>query len=123
MRVIAFLVASLLASTAAAADKKLAEGWTPEAVKEANVACTDALVDGAWKNTKREQKLDETLALTPEIREQLAPQIKAFGKLCECTVRKMAEKFSRNDYEHDDGQVEKYARELVENGTCKLPKP
>lgn len=119
---IAFVAVMLLATAAAAADK-LADGWTPERLKQANAACTDALVAGAWENTKREQKLDEKMELTPEIREQLKPQIAAFDELCACTVRKMAEKFSRKAYEHDDGTVETYTRELVEKGTCKLPKP
>lgn len=118
---VALLVLLTVATTAFAAGK-LAEGWTPEGVKEANQACTDALVAGAWENTKRDQQLDPKLEMSPEIREALKPQIAAFGKLCECTVRKMAEKYSRKDYEKDDGSVEKYARDLVEKGTCKLPK-
>jgi hypothetical protein len=121
MRIVAFLLLSALATPTFAAGK-LAEGWTPDGVKEANKACTDALVDGAWENTKRDQNLDPKLEMSPEIREALKPQIAAFGKLCECTVGKLAEKYSRKAYENDDGSVEKYARELVEKGTCKLPK-
>lgn len=121
MRPLAVALVLLLVTAATAADK-LAEGWTPDGLKEATGACTNALVDGAWENTKRDQKLDPKLEMSPEIREQLKPQIAAFGKLCECTVRAMAKKYSRTDYEHDDGSVEKYARELVEKGTCKLPK-
>lgn len=122
MRIAAILLLCTLAAPTWAADD-LADGWTPEGLKEASGGCTNALVADAWENTKRDQKLDPKLEMTPEIREQLQPQIDAFAKLCECTVKKMAKTFGRTAYEKDDGTVEKYTRELVEKGKCKLPKP
>src|SRR5262245_51979632 len=94
------LVSALLfGSTAASHGKdapkeKLKEGWTPELVGEASAECTEALVQGSWENTKREQGVDPSLKLTDDFRKQLAPEIAAMKKLCTCAVREGAKRYT-----------------------------
>lgn len=99
------------------------DGWTPKALDEAVGACTDALVEGAWENTKREQGADPAMPLTPEIRKQLAPQIESFRGLCHCTVKATARKYGKTDFEKQPEAMERYAKELVTSGRCKPSPP
>jgi hypothetical protein len=115
------VLVALLVATLPAAAAEYANGWTELTIDEAVEACTEALVQGAWENTKREQKVDPKRPLTPEIRKQLAPQIEALNRLCECTVKETAKKYGQKDYEKKPDEVQRYTLDLVKRGVCKAP--
>jgi hypothetical protein len=115
------LVLPLLLAALPAGAGEYRPGWTPTAIEEAATACTEALVQGAWENTKREQNVDPKKPLTPEIRKQLAPQIKALERLCDCTVKETAKKYGQEDYEKKPDEVQRYTLDLVKRGVCKAP--
>lgn len=111
----------LLAATAAmAAEYK--DGWNETTLKEAVGACTDELVDSAWENTKKEAGVDPAAPLTSEIRKEIQPQIDEFTTLCDCVVRESAKKFGKEAYRANDKEIDEYAIQLIEKGTCKAPK-
>jgi len=118
---VASTLALLMCIAAPVAAGELADGWTPQALKEANEACTEGFVEGAWENTKQAQGVDPDMKMTPEIRKKLEPKIAVFRALCECTVRETAKKIGRKAYERDNAAVEKIAREVIETGVCKPP--
>jgi hypothetical protein len=111
----------LLAGTAAVAAEYM-DGWTPTTLKEAVSACTEELVDSAWKNTKKDAGVNPDAPLTPEIRKEIQPQIDEFNKLCDCVVRESAKKFGEKAYRANDKQIDEYAVQLIDKGTCKAPK-
>lgn len=98
------------------------DGWTPAGIEQAVAACTEELVEGAWRNTEQAQGVEAYRPLTPELRRQLAPQIEGFRTLCDCTVRETAKRYGKADYGRNGDAVERYAVELVERGTCKAPR-
>jgi hypothetical protein len=110
----------LATTTVLAAEYK--DGWTPATLKEAVAACTDELVDSAWKNTKKEAGANPDAPLTPEIRKEIAPQIVEFNNLCDCVVRESAKKFDKDAYRKNGKEVDDYAVSLIDKGTCKAPK-
>lgn len=110
---------SLLFGLAFAADDPKA-GWTPEALSTASVACTEELVQGAWANTKREQGVDADKPLTPEIREQLAPQIAAMKKLCGCAVREAAKRYTKAEADKAPKDLDRFVADVIARGVCKL---
>lgn len=123
MRPIAWaLVAALTASGALAAPPadKLKDGWTKEAVADASAQCTEALVQGTWENTKRDQGADPSLPLTEEFRKQLAPEIAAMKKLCACAVREGAKRYTRAEAEAIPADLERAVSESISSGKCKL---
>jgi hypothetical protein len=97
-------------------------GWTPETVDQMVAECGEQLVQGAWHNTLRREQMPEDQALTPEIRQQLAPQIAAFQKVCDCTVRRLAARWDKHAWDTQRPEMDRYAVELVEKGICPLPK-
>ena len=99
-----------------------ADGWTPASVGEAIGACGDALVQGAWRNTLREQHMPEDQVMTAEMRARLAPQIAGLRKVCDCTVRKTAARYGKHEWDTQRDAMDRYAVELVQKGTCPLPK-
>lgn len=94
-------------------------GWSADGIAEASASCTEGLVKGAWENTKREQGVDPSTEMTPEIRKQLEPQIKGMASLCDCAIKQAARKY-RPAEAHDPG-FEKFVVGLVKSGRCKLP--
>jgi hypothetical protein len=113
-----------VAMPASAAEKTkksaLKAGWTEEAVKSASEECTEALVQGTWENTKREQGVDPSKPLTDEIRKELAPQIASLKKLCACAVREGAKRYTRAEAEAGPADLERAVSESIANGTCKV---
>ncbi len=120
MRVFPTALVLLVASAAVAAEYK--DGWNATTLKEAVKACTDELVDSAWENTKKDAGVNPDAPLTPEIRKEIQPQIDEFNKLCDCVVRATAKKFGEEAYRANDKQIDEYAMQLIEKGTCKTPK-
>jgi len=112
------LLALVLATPADAGEMKA--GWTPELLASETDDCTEALVQGAWDNTKREQGADAALAMSPEIRKQLEPQIAAMKKLCECAVRAGAERYTKAEADKTPADLDNFVTETIANGTCKL---
>ncbi|HEV7731161.1 MAG TPA: hypothetical protein VGR62_03320 [Candidatus Binatia bacterium] len=121
-RAIIALALLMGSGTAALAAPALKDGWTPKTLQQAVKACTDELVDGAWKNTKKDAGVNPDAPLTPEIRKEIQPQIDEFNKLCDCVVRKSAEKFEMTAYQKNGPEIDTYAVELIDKGTCKAPK-
>ena len=116
-----FLAVAIPATAAEKAKKKpLKEGWTEEAVKTASDECTEALVQGTWENTKREQGVDPSKPLTDEIRKELAPQIASMRKLCACAVREGAKRYTRAEAEAIPADLERAVSESIADGTCKV---
>jgi hypothetical protein len=117
------MLASVLATPAAvaapAADK-LKDGWTKEAVADASAQCTEALVQGTWENTKRDQGVDPSLPLTEEFRKQLGSEIAAMKKLCACAVREGAKRYTRAEAEAIPADLERAVSESISSGKCKL---
>ena len=113
------LAAATPADAAQAADQ-LKEGWTSEAVADASAQCTEALVQGAWENTKREQGVDPSLPLTDEFRKQLGSEIAAMKKLCACAVREGAKRYTRAEAEAIPADLERAVSESIAAGKCKL---
>src|SRR5690242_2832906 len=96
------LLCLVVAAAAPAAEKtkektkkkaSLKAGWTEANVKSASDDCTEALVQGMWENTKKDQGVDASKPLTDEIRKQLEPQIAPMRKLCTCAVREGAKRY------------------------------
>lgn len=98
----------------------LRAGWTAESLASETMDCTESLVQGAWENTKREQKADPALPLTKEIREQLAPQIASMKKLCACAVRAAAERYSKAEADKTPADLDRFVTDTITKGTCKL---
>jgi hypothetical protein len=115
------LFALLLLGSIAASAGEYADGWTADGIKQAVDACTNELVEGVWNNTKKDQGIDPDRPLTPELRKQLAPQIEAFHRLCDCTVKNTAKKFGSVAFHKDTDAAGRYAQELVKKGTCTRP--
>jgi hypothetical protein len=115
--VIGLLACAVLPVRAADGSKP---GWTPRALDESTAACTEELVRGAWENTKRDQGVDPAKPLTPEIREQLAPQIAAMKKLCGCAVREGAKKYSAAEAKASPKDLDTFVADVVARGVCKL---
>ena len=112
-------LAAVLAVTTASAETALKPGWTPTGLTEATGACTEELVQGAWRNTKRDQGIDPARPLTPELRTQLAPQIKSFEGLCACVVREAATRYGKADIDRGAPALDKVVTELVNRGVCR----
>jgi hypothetical protein len=117
---IALALALLLAWGSARAADELKAGWTPEALSTASAACTEELVQGTWTNTKREQGVDPDKPLTPEIREQLAPQIAAMKKLCACAVREGAKRYTKAEADRSPKDLDRFVADIIGRGVCKL---
>jgi hypothetical protein len=115
----ALLLVLVLADALDAADE-LKAGWTPDALSTASAACTEELVQGAWANTRREQGVDADKPLTPEIREQLAPQIAAMKKLCACAVREAAKRYTKAEADRSPKDLDKFVADVIGRGVCKL---
>jgi len=118
-RILSTAAAALLVAVAADAGT-LKPGWTAESLATETMDCTDALVQGAWENTKREQGADPALPLTKEIREQLAPQIASMKKLCACAVRAAAEKYSKAEADATPKDLDRFVADTINQGACKL---
>jgi hypothetical protein len=119
MRVALLFVLVLACAPVHAADE-LKTGWTPEALSTASAACTEELVQGAWANTKKEQGVDAEQPLTPEIREQLAPQIAAMKKLCACAVRESAKRYTKAEADRAPKDLDRFVADVIGRGVCKL---
>jgi hypothetical protein len=115
-------IASLLAVAlpAFAAAGELKAGWTPELLATETTECTEVLVAGAWENTKRDQGADPALAMTPEIRKQLEPQIESMKGLCACAVRAGAERYTKAEADKTPADLDTFVLETIDKGTCKL---
>ncbi len=116
--VAASLVALLFPVLASAADLKA--GWTTEFLASETADCSEALVQGAWDNTKREQGADPAMPLTPEIRKQLEPQIESMKSLCACAVRAGAERYTKAEADKTPADLDSFVTETIAKGTCKL---
>ena len=114
------LLAVLAVVAMAAAADELKAGWTPEGLATASAACTEELVQGAWANTKREQGVDPDKPLTPEIREQLAPQIAAMKKLCACAVREGAKRYTKAEADRAPKDLDRFVADIIGRGVRKL---
>ena len=77
---IAILGVTLASGVMAFAAGPYKAGWTTTDLDQAAEGCTGELVQGAWVNTKKDQHVDPDMEMTPEIRKQLEPQIKAIIK-------------------------------------------
>ena len=119
MRTILVLVVILIA-VRAHGDAGLKAGWTAENLADATSSCSDTLIEGAWANTKREQGVDPAKPMTPEIREQLAPQMAAMRKLCACAVREAAKRYSKAEAEKSPKDLDRFVADTVASGKCKL---
>ena len=125
---VTFGVSSLLclvvATAAPAAEKAkkgaLKAGWTEAAVKSASEDCTEALVQGMWENTKKDQGVDPSKPLTDDIRKELAPQIAPMRKLCACAVREGAKRYKYAEAEAIPADLERAVSESIADGTCKV---
>ena len=111
---------ALLVTGPAAFAGDLKPGWTAESLASETMDCTESLVQGAWENTKREQKADPALPLTKEIREQLAPQIASMKKLCACAVRAAAEHYSKAEADKTPADLDRFVTDTITKGACKL---
>lgn len=116
--VAAALLAPLVPSLARGGQLK--NGWTAEALANETMECTEALVLGAWENTKREQGADPSLPLTKEIRDQLEPQIASMKKLCACAVRAGAEHYTKAEADTAPKDLDRFVADTIATGTCKL---
>jgi hypothetical protein len=117
MRILATI---LLAQGLAQAGDDPKAGWTPGALSTASASCTEELVQGAWANTKRAQGVDPDKPLTPEIREQLAPQIAAMQKLCGCAVREAAKRYTKAEADKAPKDLDRFVADVIGRGVCKL---
>lgn len=117
-----FTVAALLAfslpALAVAGEPKA--GWTPELLASETEDCTNALVEGAWENTKREQGADPSVPLTDEIRKQLEPQIASMRALCACAVRAGAERYTKAEADKTPADLDSFVTDTIAKGNCKL---
>jgi hypothetical protein len=115
-------IASLLvvALPALAAAGELKAGWTEELLATETSECTETLVAGAWENTKRDQGADPALAMTPEIRKQLEPQIASMKGLCACAVRAGAERYTKAEADKTPADLDTFVLETIDKGSCKL---
>lgn len=98
----------------------LKSGWTAESLADETMECTEALVLGAWENTKREQGADASLPLTKEIRDQLEPQIASMKKLCACAVRAGAERYTKAEADATPKDLDRFVADTIAKGACKL---
>jgi len=115
---LAALLALVLPNRADAGDLKA--GWTAELLTSENEDCTEALVQGAWENTKREQGVDPAMPLTSEIRKQLEPQIASMKTLCACAVRAGAERYTKAEADKSPADLDSFVTDTIAKGTCKL---
>lgn len=109
-----------LASLSPAFAGEMKAGWTPEVLSSETNDCTEALAQGAWENTKREQGADAALPMSPEIRKQLEPQIAAMKMLCACAVRAGSERYTKAEADKSPADLDRFVTETIANGTCKL---
>lgn len=116
--ILAVVLSGFLPVAAVAGEMK--DGWSPALVATETEQCTETLVQGAWENTKREQGADPAMALTPEIRKQLEPQIVAMKGLCACAVRAGAERYTKAEADKTPADLDNFVLETINNGTCKL---
>jgi hypothetical protein len=119
------LLSLVIAVAAPAAEKtkkkaSLKAGWTEANVKSASDDCTEALVQGMWDNTKKDQGVDASKPLTDEIRKQLEPQIAPMRKLCTCAVREGAKRYTYAEAEAIPADLERAVAESISDGTCKV---
>lgn len=114
----AALLALVLLNSAEAGELKA--GWTAALLASENEDCTEALVQGAWENTKREQGADPAMPLTSEIRKQLEPQIASMKTLCECAVRAGAERYTKAEADKSPADLDAFVTETIAKGTCTL---
>jgi hypothetical protein len=114
------LIACLLPVSAMSAGGGLKAGWTTEAVDGASAECTEALIQGTWENTKREQGIDPSKPFPDEMRKQLASEIAKMKKLCACAVREGAKRYTRAEAEAGPADLERAVSESIEKGVCKL---
>jgi hypothetical protein len=112
------VLALVIPSLAAAGELKA--GWTEALLATEASECTEALVAGAWENTKRDQGADPALAMTPEIRKQLEPQIESMKGLCACAVRAGAERYTKAEADKTPADLDTFVLETIDKGTCKL---
>ena len=119
-RLSVFAVASTLLMATFSGAGELKAGWTKEALESASADCTEALVQGTWDNTKREQGGEPSKPLTDEIRKQLAPEIAKLKKLCACAVREGAKRYTWAEAEAIPADLERAASESITTGACKL---
>ncbi len=121
-RAAAFPVAALLVFfVPIAADAgELKAGWTPQLLASESDDCTEALVQGAWENTKREQGVDPAMQLTSEIRKQLEPQIASMKTLCACAVRAGAERYTKAEVDKSPADLDSFLTETIAKGVCTL---
>jgi len=120
--VLALLLTAFL-STLAAAEGDFKAGWTKKLLDSETEDCTEATVKAAWENTKRDQGVDPSLPLTPDVRKKLAPQIAAMKKLCACAIRAAAKRYTRAEAEATPSDLQQFIADTVANGTCKLEPP
>ena len=120
--VVAFLL-MISMSTSVRAEGDLKAGWTKKLLDSETEDCTEATVKDAWENTKRDQGVDPSLPLTPEVRKKLAPQIAAMKKLCACAIREAAKRYTRAEAEATPGDLQQFIADTVAKGTCKLERP
>jgi hypothetical protein len=120
--VLAFAFATVSPAVAAGKAKaaKLKEGWTEEKVKSASDDCTEALVQGMWENTKKDQGVEGPKPLTDAIRKELEPQIAPMRRLCACAVREGAKRYTYAEAEAGPADLERAVAESISDGTCKV---
>jgi len=110
----------LVLATPAGAGERLKTGWTPAALASASAECTEALVQGTWENTKREQGGDPSAPLTDDIRKKLAPEIASMKKLCACAVREGAKRYTKAEAEAGPADLEHAVSESISKGICRI---
>lgn len=120
MRVAIVMFGLVLASAATVAAGPYKAGWTTKDIDQATEECTGGLVEGAWENTKKEQHVDPAMEMTPEIRKQLEPQIKAMHGLCDCAVKEAARKYDKKDADKSDDELARFTADVIKSGKCKL---
>lgn len=118
--VIGILGVTLASGTAAFAAGPYKAGWTAADLDQAAEGCTGELVKGAWANTKKEQHVDPDMEMTPEIRKQLEPQIKAMRGLCDCAVKEAAKQYDKSDANKPDTELVRFTADVIKSGKCKL---
>ena len=119
-RAIAILGVTLASGVMAFAAGPYKAGWTTTDLDQATEGCTGELVQGAWANTKKDQHVDPDMEMTPEIRKQLEPQIKAMRGLCDCAVKEAAKKYDKTDANNPETELARFTADVIKSGKCKL---
>ena len=116
------LVIVALATSAFAADKadKVKEGWTRERLNEVSTECSDALVQGTWESTARDNGEDPSKPVSAEFRKKNAAEIARMKKLCACAVREGAKRHSRAEAEATPADFERAVSDAMGGETCKI---